>query len=105
MLNTGFGWLQISYFIGAVPAAICGLALAAWVAWGRPITVSACVAASLIYPAVLAMTAFFARDSMGRSVVFFHAVIVAGFSLAAVLGCYLLLRAFGLVRITNAAGG
>lgn len=103
VMNTAYGWLQLSYFVGAVPAALCGLALAAWVAWGRPITVFICLAASLIYPAVLALTALFAADADGRNVALLHAGVVGGFSLVASLGCYLLLRAFGLVRITNAA--
>lgn len=105
VLNTALGWLQLSYFVGAIPAALCGLALAAWVSWGRPITVLTCFAASLVYPAVLAITALFAPDPHGMNVAMLHAAVVGGFSLVAGLGCYLLLRVFGLVRIANAAGG
>lgn len=105
LLNTALGWLQLSYFIGFMPAALCGLALAAWVSWGRPLTLPVCLAASLVYPAVLAITALFTADTEGMSVALLHAAVVGGFSLVAGLGCYLLLRAFGLARISNAAGG
>lgn len=60
--------LPLSYLVGGPAAAIAGLALAAYFAWGGRITWWACLAASLIYPAVLAANSMVQAISHSESV-------------------------------------
>ncbi|MEO8420067.1 MAG: hypothetical protein ABI457_02630 [Hyphomicrobium sp.] len=92
--------VPLSYFVGGMAAGLAGLALAAYFAWGGRITVWACLAAALIYPALLAVTGAIAvRDSpQSMPPVLLNAAMIAIASVSAALVCYLLLRNTRLVQ-------
>ncbi len=98
--------VPLSYFAGGFSAALAGLALAAYVAWGNRLTLLACLAAALIYPLVLTLTGLWETRGSPETVppVMLHAAMIAIASLSSALICYLLLRNSALVRRLNAPG-
>lgn len=92
--------VPLSYLLGAIPAVLAGLALAAYFAWGGRITVWACLVAALIYPAVLVVTGLIATAGSPATLspVMVHAALISIASLSAALVCFLLLRNTKLVQ-------
>jgi hypothetical protein len=93
--------LPLSYLVGGPAAAIAGLALAAYFAWGGRITWWACLAASLIYPAVLAANSMVQAITHSESVtraVPTYGLFIATPSVCSALVCYFLLRNTKLVQ-------
>lgn len=96
--------IPLSYVVGAYSAILGGLALAAWVAWGGRLTWYACLLASLVYPAVLALNGWLATQGSPETLppVMIHAAIIAAGSASGALLTYLLLRRTAFVRRLNA---
>ena len=98
--------VPLSYLVGGPSAVLAGLALAAYFAWGGRITWWACLAASLIYPAVLAANAMLQAlshsEPVTRAVPTYVLFMIAIPSVCSALVCYLLLRNTALVRRLNA---
>lgn len=96
--------IPFSYFVGAHAAILGGLALAAYIAWGGRLTWWACLAASSVYPAALAVGGWFATRQSPETYapVLPHAGMMAIASASAALLIYLLLRRTALVRRLNA---
>ena len=97
--------VPLSYLVGGPSAALAGLALAAYFAWGGRITWWACLAASLIYPAVLTANAMVQALSHSEPVtraVPTYVLFIAIPSVCSALVCYLLLRNTALVQRANA---
>jgi hypothetical protein len=95
--------LPLSYLVGGMAAGLAGLALAAYVSWGNSLTLWACLAASLIYPAILGVSGLLAANEssvIGRSVLT-QAAVLAVASLSSALICYLLLRNTKLVQASG----
>lgn len=92
--------VPLSYFVGGGAAIIAGLALAAYVAWGYPLNVWACLVASLIYPLLLLVTGYLAAGGSPETMpaVLTHAAMMAVASVSAALISYLLLRRTALVQ-------
>ena len=92
--------VPLSYLVGGIPAVLAGLALAAYFAWGGRITVWACLAAALIYPAVLVVSGVIATRGSPETLppVLLHAAMISIASLSAALVCFLLLRNTKLVQ-------
>ena len=92
--------VPLSYLVGGIPAVLAGLALAAYFAWGGRITVWACLAAGLIYPALLVVSGVIATRGSPETLppVLAHAAMISIASLSAALVCFLLLRNTKLVR-------
>ncbi|HEY8246755.1 MAG TPA: hypothetical protein VIG38_05695 [Hyphomicrobium sp.] len=92
--------VPLSYLVGGLSAMLAALALAAYFAWGYRLTVWACVAASLIYPAVLLVSGLL--QTVGspetRQPVLLHAAMIAIASVCAAVVCYFLLRNTKLVQ-------
>lgn len=95
--------LPLAYFVGAYSAILAGLALAAYVAWGGRLTLSACIGASLVYPVVLAATGWLATRGSPETFppVMINAAMMAVASVSGALLTYLLLRRTALVRRLN----
>jgi hypothetical protein len=98
--------VPLSYLVGAVPAVLAGLALAAYFAWGGRITVWACLVAALIYPALLVASGLIATRGSPETLppVIAHAAMISIASLSAALVCFLLLRNTKLVQDSGAEG-
>lgn len=96
--------IPFSYFVGGTAAILGGLALAAYVAWGGRVTWWACVVASLIYPALLALNGWISASGTSGALpqVLLHAAMIATGSVSAALLTYLLLRKTAFVRRLNA---
>jgi hypothetical protein len=96
--------IPLSYFVGGTSAILGGLALAAYVAWGGRLTWWSCVVASLIYPALLALNAWFSASGPPGTLppALIHAAMIAVGSVSAALLTYLLLRKIAFVRRLNA---
>ena len=98
--------VPLSYLVGGPSAALAGLALAAYFAWGGRITWWACLAASLIYPAVLTanatLQAFSHSEPVARAMPT-YVLFIAIPSVCSALVCYLLLRNTALVRRLHAS--
>ncbi|MFN3622482.1 MAG: hypothetical protein ACK4TP_00330 [Hyphomicrobium sp.] len=96
--------IPLSYAVGAYSAILAGLALAAYVAWGGRLTWWACLGASLVYPALLAVSGWVATRDAPETVspVMINAAIIAIASASGALLTYLLLRRTALVRRLNA---
>ena len=92
--------VPLSYLVGGMSAMLAGLALAAYFTWGYRLTVWACVAASLIYPAVLVVSGLLqtAGSPETRQPVLLHAAMISIASVCAAIVCYLLLRNTKLVQ-------
>jgi hypothetical protein len=97
--------LPLSYAVGAYAAILAGLALAAWVAWGGRLTWWACVVASLVYPALLAINGWIETRGSPETVppVMINAVVMAVASASGALLTYLLLARTQFVRRLNAS--
>jgi len=96
--------LRLSYGVGLYSAILAGLALAAYVSWGGRLTWWSCLAAALIYPAVLAISGWFSLEGSPETLplVMINAAIMAIASASAALLIYLLLHRMGFVRRLNA---
>ena len=96
--------IPLSYFAGGAAALLAGLALAAYVAWGGRLTCWACLAASLVYPALLVVNGLIATSASPDTLppVLLHAAMITVASAASALICYGLLRNTALVRRLNA---
>lgn len=107
LLTTLLLSIPLSYAIGAYSAIIAGLALAAYVAWGGRLTWWACLAASLIYPALLAANDWYMTRNAPETTypVMINAAIIAIASASGALLTYLVLSRTALVRRLNAPGG
>ena len=93
--------LPLSYLVGGPSAMLVGLALAAYYAWGHRLTLWECLAASLIYPAVLAANSMVQAISHSESVtraVPTYVLFIAIPSVCSALVCYFLLRNTKLVQ-------
>ena len=92
--------VPLSYFVGGFSAALAGLALAAYVAWGHRLTLWACLAASLFYPAILFVSGVIAVSGSPetRPAILLHAATIAVASVSSALVCYFLLRKTALVQ-------
>jgi hypothetical protein len=97
--------IQLSYAIGAYAAILGGLALAAWVAWGGRLTWWACIAASLVYPALIAVTGWLETRGSPETLppVMINAAIMAIAAASGALLTYLLLSRTSFVRRLNAS--
>jgi hypothetical protein len=100
LLSSLLMMVPLSYFVGGMAAGLAGLALAAYFAWGGRITVWACLAAALIYPALLALNGLASTRGSPETVppVMLHAAMIAIASVSAALICFLLLRNTKLVQ-------
>lgn len=96
--------VPLSYVVGVYAAILGGLALAAWVAWGGRLTWWAAVAASLIYPAGLALNGWITTMGSPETLppVMINAAVMAAASASGALLTYLILRRTSLVRRLNA---
>ena len=97
--------VPLSYLVGGPSAALAGLALAAYFAWGGRITWWACTAASLIYPAVLtanSMVEAYSQSEFVTRAVPTYVIFIAIPSVCSALVCYFLLRNTALARNTGA---
>jgi hypothetical protein len=96
--------IPLSYAIGAYSAILAGLALAAYVAWGGRLTWWACIAASLVYPALLAVTGWLETRGSPETLppVMINAAVMAVASASGALLTYLLLARTAFVRRLNA---
>jgi hypothetical protein len=92
--------VPLSYFVGGFSAALAGLALAAWVAWGGRLTLWPCLAAALIYPAILLGSGLIAAGGSPDTThpMLLHAAMITIASVCAALICYALLRRTALVQ-------
>ena len=99
--------VPLSYMVGAHAAVLAGVALAAFVAWGGRLTWWSCLAAALIYPAILAANGWFATRGAPEALppILINAAMMAVASASGGLLTYLLLRNTALVRKLNAPGG
>lgn len=99
--------IPLSYAVGAYSAILAGLALAAYVAWGGRLTWWSCLAASLVYPALLAANGWYMTRNSPETApsVMINAAIIAIASASGALLTYLVLRRTALVRRLNAPGG
>jgi hypothetical protein len=98
--------IPLSYVIGVYSAILAGLALAAYVSWGGRLTWWSCAAASLVYPAVLAVSGWFAVRGSPETLhpVMINAALMAVASVSGALLTYLLLKRTAMVRRLNAPG-
>jgi hypothetical protein len=95
--------IPLSYAVGAYSAILAGLALAAWVAWGGHLTWWACIAASLVYPALLAVNGWIeTHGTEAAHPVMINAAVMAVASASGALLTYLLLARTSFVRRLNA---
>ncbi len=96
--------VPLSYLVGAYSAILGGLALAAYVAWGGRLTWWACVLASLVYPAGIAISGWIATLDSPETLppVLINAAVMAAASASGALLTYLVLRRTTLVRKLNA---
>lgn len=92
--------IPLSYAVGAHAAILAGLALAAYVAWGGRLTWWACLAASFVYPALLALNGWIETRNSPETVspVMINAATFAVASASGALLTFLLLRRTALVR-------
>jgi len=92
--------VPLSYFVGGLSAGLAGLALAAYFSWGHRLTLWACLAASLIYPAILVVFGLVETHGSPATLppVMLHAAMLAIASVSSALVCYFLLRNTKLVR-------
>lgn len=95
--------IPLAYVVGAHAAILGGLALAAWVAWGGRLTWYASVAASLVYPALLALNGWLTTHGPPETAppAMIHAAIIAAGSASGALLTYLLLHRTAFVRRLN----
>ena len=98
--------VPLSYLVGGIPAVLAGLALAAYFAWGGRITVSACLVAALIYPALLVVSGLIATGGSPETLApaMLHAAMISVASLSAALVCFLLMRNTKLVQGSGVEG-
>ncbi|CAN1724248.1 conserved membrane protein of unknown function [Hyphomicrobium sp. 1Nfss2.1] len=96
--------VPLAYVVGLYSAILAGLALAAYVSWGGRLTWWSCLAASLIYPAVLAISGWFSLQGSPETLppVMINAAIMAIASACGAVLTYLLLHRTGFVRRLNA---
>jgi len=99
--------IPLSYAVGVYSAVLAGLALAAFVAWGGRLTWWACVAASLVYPALLAIGSLVATHNSPETAppLIINAALMTVASVSAALLTYVLLRNTAMVRKLNAPAG
>ncbi|MEI9900082.1 MAG: hypothetical protein WDN31_08055 [Hyphomicrobium sp.] len=95
--------IPLSYVLGVYSAIVGGLALAAFVSWGGRLTWWSSVAASLIYPAVLAIGSWIMTHDSPQTLppVMMNAALIAVASASGALLTYLLLSRTAFVRRLN----